>query len=139
AGERHEREVDRVEHQLDAHEHHQRVAPGEEPVDAGAEQHRAEDEVGRGGEGGEDHEATSSPVGTGISSPGLSSSTMVALRWRARVTAPTTAITSRTEVISKASRWSVNSTRPMASVLGSPSTLGAVAPRSPVTVPSTTT
>ena len=44
-GERDEREVRRVEHQLDAHEHHERVAADEQPDRADREEHRREREV----------------------------------------------------------------------------------------------
>ena len=48
-GEGDEGEVDGVEHQLDAHEHHQRVAPDQQPDGADGEQQRAEHQVpGRG-------------------------------------------------------------------------------------------
>ena len=43
------REVDGVEHQLDAHEHHERVAPHEHADGADAEQHGGEHEVPRRG------------------------------------------------------------------------------------------
>ena len=45
SGEGHEGEVDGVEHQLDAHEHHQRVAPDQQADGADGEQDGAEHEV----------------------------------------------------------------------------------------------
>src|SRR5690348_10052855 len=44
--ERHEREVDGVEHQLDGHEHHQRVAAHEHADRADGEEQRADDQIG---------------------------------------------------------------------------------------------
>jgi len=62
AGERDEGERHRVEHQLDAHEHHQRVAPHHQPDGADAEQQRPEHQVpgGRDLQRGEHHALTSS-------------------------------------------------------------------------------
>ena len=45
AGEGDEGEVDGVEHQLDAHEHHQRVAPDQQADGADGEQHGGQHEV----------------------------------------------------------------------------------------------
>src|SRR6185312_2534879 len=45
AGERDEREVDRVEHQLDEHEHHERVAPQQHTGRADGEQQRRQIQV----------------------------------------------------------------------------------------------
>src|SRR6478609_2730561 len=44
-GEGHQRQVDGVEHQLDAHEHHDRVLPDQEAHRADAEQQRGQDQI----------------------------------------------------------------------------------------------
>src|SRR3954454_2080713 len=93
AGEGHEGEVHRVEHELDAHEHDQHVATDQEPDGANREQHGRQAEVPRSGNCHDGSESRTPPDG----------------EWRASTTAPTTAITSRTDVISKARRYRVNS------------------------------
>src|SRR3954469_19402291 len=128
AGERHEREVHRVEHELDAHEHHQHVAPGEEADRADGEEQRGEHEVVVGGdvERGERQ-------GHGASS--MTTSSAWRLR-RASTTAPITESTSSAAVISNGHRKSVNSDRATrATLLPSPgvppwmaSVAGALAP-----------
>src|SRR5260221_2337300 len=45
--ERHEREIHRVEHQLDGHEHHQWVAPDEHAGRTDGEEHGADDQIRR--------------------------------------------------------------------------------------------
>ena len=61
ACEGHEGEVGRVEHQLDAHEHHEYVAPHEDPQRSDREEHHAEGEVPVAVDG---HPATSSAAST---------------------------------------------------------------------------
>src|SRR5437899_11176403 len=112
-GERDEREVRRVEHQLDAHEHHERVLSHQQADGADREQDRREDEVVGGRDvirvRDRDHagvlscSSRTSPAGT--SSAGTSA--RCPLR-RARTTLPTTAITRSTAVISNAHTKSVN-------------------------------
>ena len=94
-GERDEGEVDGVEHQLDAHEHHERVAPHQQADGAEREEQRGEHEVP--GRRDLDDRERSSVVSLAGRRPAR-------LGVRARTTAATTAITSSTEVISKANR-----------------------------------
>ena len=101
AGQRDEREVHGVEHQLDAHEHHQRVAAHHHADDADGEQHRGQQQV---------------PGGAWVATAAITSATVVLcelarLGSRASSTVPTTAMTSSTEVSSKASTWSLNRSR----------------------------
>src|SRR4051794_37037228 len=91
-GEGDERQVDRVEHQLDAHEQHERVASHHHAERTDSEQNGGEDHVPRGGrlhDGA--HVAT--------------------LILRDSRTVPTTAITRSAEVSSKANTWLENRSR----------------------------
>src|SRR5581483_193187 len=102
-GERHEREVHGVEHQLDAHEHDERVAADHEPDRTDREQQRPEHEVPgvSGVDVGEQRHSTTSTCLSVVASP--SSVSRPAAR-RARTTAATTAMTRSTDVISNANR-----------------------------------
>ena len=95
-----ERQVDGVEPELDAHEHHQRVAADEQPDGTQREQDRGEHEVpGRRDRHREDHASTS----LAWAAASASSSACSAREGRlARTTAPTTAMVRSSEVISKA-------------------------------------
>src|ERR1035437_2854441 len=85
AREGHEGQVDRVEHQLDAHEHDQRAAAGQQTEGADTEEQRGEDQVPGGGD--------------------VHASTSLWVRSRrANRTAPTTAMINRAAVASKAKR-----------------------------------
>ena len=80
AGEGDEGEVDGVEHQLDAHEHHQRVAPDQQPDGAEGEQQGGQHEVPARGDGGDDHEASTSSSASASSStrsPGSTATSLV--------------------------------------------------------------
>ena len=73
-GERHEREVRRVEHELDAHEHHEHVAADEQADRADREEHRGERQVVGRGEvelDGEGHDVVTSACAVGGSGVGL--------------------------------------------------------------------
>src|SRR5581483_10635145 len=128
-GEGDEGQVHGVEHQFDAHEHDQGVAPDEQADGADAEDDGGEGQVPGAG----NVHCSCSPGGSGAS-PGIntasgpaslppptrSSSSRIRpgpLR-RARTMAPTTAITSSAEVISKGQRKSVNRPRASRSTLG---------------------
>src|SRR5215218_4468082 len=138
-----ERDVDGVEHQLDAHEHHDRFLADEQAGCADGEQGGGHDDVG-----GLAHAVTSAvptvsssgscesdPAGSSScisattssrsgspsssshssSSGGNSSRSMASSAgFRASTTAPTTATVSSTPVISNAQTYLVNSTRPRA-------------------------
>src|SRR5205823_15015299 len=73
ACERHEREVHRVEHELDAHEHHEHVAPDEHSDRADGEDHGGQHEVIGVGD---PHVATTSPAVSSAASSSTSSSTI---------------------------------------------------------------
>src|SRR5688500_11530464 len=142
--ERDEGEGDGVEHQLDAHEHHERVAAHQQADGADAEQQRPQDQVPgrRDVQARGDHAVTSSGSASTSASPpsvgspmrlrsytrarasarSLRSATFSARSsWpgstissalrerRASTTAPTTAMTSSTDVSSKANTYLVNS------------------------------
>ena len=97
-----EAEVDGVEHQLDAHEQHERVAAHEHADRADAEQHGAEHEVPR------------RPSATGAverEHARLRCSSPRSARRRVSTTVPATATTSSTDVSSKANTWSPNRLR----------------------------
>src|SRR5262249_12275021 len=94
---RDEREIHRVEHQFDRHEHDQDVAPGQHPSHADREDRGAEREkVGEGGH----FQSFSIDVGAEGSGTGAR---------RANATAPITATSNNSEVTSKAIRYSPNS------------------------------
>src|SRR5438876_1717206 len=97
---RHEREVYGVEHQLDAHEDHDRVPTQQHAGDAQREQH------GRDEEGGSEQHHS--------------------LRL-ARTTAPTMAASSRTLVISNGTRYASNSRRAALPTIPCPSAARAIA------------
>src|SRR5215207_7287152 len=101
--ERHEAQVHRVQHELDAHEHHERVAPHEQADGADCEQSGTEQQVPRGRhlEGG-DHRRAPTSVDGWSCRPTSTSSPRAAGGRRASTTVPTTAMTSSTEVSSKA-------------------------------------
>src|SRR5688572_1279467 len=90
SGEGDEGEVHGVEHELDAHEHDEHVAPDQQAHGADGEQARGQGEVPLAVHG---HSPSPPSWGRGGR--------------RASTTAPTTAITSSTEVISKGSRYRV--------------------------------
>ena len=69
-GERDEREVHRVEHQLDAHEHHEHVAAHEHADRADGEEHRRQHQVVGVGD---PHGISSSPTGLASSGSGVTS------------------------------------------------------------------
>ena len=79
-GEGDEGEVHGVEHELDAHEHHEGVATDEQADRTGGEHDGAEREVGLGAERSERHDAASSDSGVSASSPGRSASTIASRR-----------------------------------------------------------
>src|SRR5579884_132619 len=100
----HERQVGGVQHQLDAHEHHEDVAAQQQTDRADGEEQRGEHEVVVARHG---HRAGTSSVSSAGASIGGG-------RWllrRASATPPTTAMTSSTAVSSKGQRKSVNRTR----------------------------
>src|SRR5690606_25002439 len=87
--------IDGVEHQLDGHQHEDRVAAGEDSVQPGAEE-----EGGEHGGIGEVHQRASSRSGAPVGPP---STGAVARPLRERTIAPTRAASSRTESASKGS------------------------------------
>ena len=94
ARECHEREIDRVQHQLDAHEHHKHVSAHEDTERADGEDDAGDREI-------------PSRVDTHVTDlPGTSCSSTLRSRVgrRASTTAPTTAMTNSTDVASNASR-----------------------------------
>src|SRR3954470_23098178 len=141
ARERDEREIGRAEHQLQAEQDHERVAAGEHAGHADAEDHGRDDQVP-----GDAHRGCGPPASSIVSpgaSPGVRSPrvnrsvTEISLgcaspaRRRARMTAPTAAISSRIEASSNATRYVVRNRRPTSA--GSPNGVwyGAPSPVSP--------
>src|SRR4029077_12944966 len=96
--ERDQREVARVEHQLEREQHDERVAPDEDAERADPEQERRDGDV-PGDTGAEHQLGTSSPCWRRTCVP--------------RITPPTAATSRTIDVISKASRWSTRKTRPI--------------------------
>src|SRR5262249_37687434 len=121
-GERHEREVHRVEHELDAHEHHEDVAAGGE-ADGG--------EAGGGRGGDEGRSCGELRRGAGGQPAVRSRGAWVPRLRRGRTTARITASTSSAAVISNGQRKSVKSDRATRSTLlpnpGSPPWIDCVA------------
>src|SRR5919106_1611843 len=124
AREGHEREVAGVEHQLQAQQDHQRVAPDQDPAGADAEHQRRDDEVPLhahrpGGPSTSIIVPASPPVTWSRLPVRIRSPTEISrvssrpVRRRARTTAPTAAISSRIDATSNASRKSVSSSRPI--------------------------
>src|SRR5207244_6846704 len=102
-------DVHRVQHQLDRHQHEDRVAPGQDSIHARGEEHRSEDqeerETDRGGQDGGHHRRTPSrgvTVGSRRPSSGTrrSGGSPGPSSFRAMTTAPTRAASSRTETTS---------------------------------------
>src|SRR4029453_379265 len=104
ARERHQVDVDRVQHELDRHQDQARVATSQHPIDAAREEHGAEEqEQGQVDGGGADHGSASSLAPSrraasgarrsGGGSPGVSS-------LRAMTMAPTRAASSSTDTTS---------------------------------------
>src|SRR3954447_13716746 len=116
-GEGHEREVHRVQHQLDAHEHHEHVAADQHADRTDGEYHRGQHEVVGVGDR---HGAATSPSSVSTSSTSSTSSSTISpggpLR-RASTTLHTPAIRGRPAVISNGQRKSVNRTRATRSTL----------------------
>src|SRR6202034_1537766 len=102
AGERDEREVRRVEHQLDAHEHDQYVAPHEQTDGADAEEDGGQSQVPGPGQA---HGVTPAWSSLALAAASSSRSAAAARRGRrASTTAPTTAMTRSPAVASNANR-----------------------------------
>src|SRR5262245_19831084 len=99
ARERDQREVARVEHQLEREQHDERVASDEDAERADSEQEGGERDVP--GDVRAEHQSD------------VSGSGAARLVWEPRITPPTAATSSTTDVISNASRWSTRKTRPI--------------------------
>src|SRR5205823_2058976 len=103
-----EGQVDRVQHQLDTHEHDEHIAADEETDRADPEQHGGQRQVPGTGDS---HNFVASSCSSRLRSP----ATRVGLR--TRMTAPITAITRSTEVISKGNRYRVKMDWPSLTML----------------------
>ena len=99
-GQSHEREVDGVEHELDAHEHHERVAADHQPRRADGEQRRRRARGSRW---------WWAPLAA--SSAGFTSHLLWRFSLRVSSTVPATATMSSTDVNSNANTWSPNRLR----------------------------
>src|SRR5215213_1319309 len=130
ARERDEREVGRVEQQLDAEQDHERVAPHEHAGDPDREDQRRDDEVPlHAHRCGSPPASIMVPRGASIrvpASPRMTSATEISrgssrpLRRRARMTAPTAAISSSSDAASKATRKVVRNRRPISAAVPNP-------------------
>src|SRR4051794_30536391 len=120
-----EREVARVEHQLEAEQDDQRVAAGEDAPESDAEHQRRDDEVPL-----DAHRCGGPPASSSVprsasptvplycgsrmrSATEISRASSSPVRRRARMTAPTAAISSSSEAASKARRKSVRNSLPI--------------------------
>src|SRR5688500_5434365 len=147
AGEGHEREVGAVEHQLQAEQDHERVAPHEHAAGADREDQRRDDQVPlHAHRCGSPPASIIVPAGASIrvpasprmtSAPEISRGSSRPLRRRARMTAPTAAISSSSEATSKATRNFVRNRRPISAGVPKPeSAASPVTPWMPAPSPS---
>src|SRR5215213_12033985 len=130
ARERDEREVGGVEHQLDAEQDHERVAPHQHAGDSDGEDQRRDDQVPlHAHRFGSPPASIIVPVGASMrvpASPRMTSATEISrgssrpLRRRARMTAPTAAISRSSEAPSKATRNFVRNSRPISAAVPKP-------------------
>src|SRR5690606_18751776 len=127
AGEGDEAEAHGIEHQLDAHEHDERVAPHEQTDAADGEEQRRQHEVPGAGD---DHQ--SAPFSASTTSGDRASSGSMRPALRTIHTAPTTAMVSSSAVASRANTWVVNRLRPIETMSGVASARGPSGARAPV-------
>src|SRR5215213_4918371 len=139
ARERDEREVGGVEHQLDAEQDHERVAPHEHAAGPDREDQRRDHEVPlHAHRCGSPPASIMVPAGASMrvpASPRITSPTEISrgssrpLRRRARMTAPTAAMSSSSDATSNATRNFVRNRRPISAAVPKP--VSAASPLAP--------